>query len=91
MSPKIFKGKTVVLDGKQFVDVTFDSCTLVYKGSKGVTLKGCRFIKPQFVFDGPASNTLVFLHEIYHGGFSEIVEATLREIMNDPASRGTRH
>ncbi len=78
MLSRTYVGETIILDGKSFDDVTFESCTFIYKGIEGVALNGCRFVNPKFLFAVPAANTLALLRGMYADGFGEIVDASLK-------------
>ena len=73
----------VKLDGNEFTDCTFDECTLDFSGTGPVSFVGCTFNSVNWVFSGPAQNTLSFLHGLYHGmgeGGKALVEATFENI-----------
>lgn len=77
---KTLKDTAVVLDGNEFRRVLFDGCHIHYSGTKTVNLRGCTFRGCQFVFDGPAGNTLAMMSGMYQGGFKEMVEQTFEWI-----------
>ena len=83
----LLRDKTIRIDGQSFVNTDFDRCTLVYGGTKGVSFVGCKFVRPRFVFDGPAANTMNFVRAMYHGGAADLIERTFEEIRaNAPIS-----
>lgn len=57
---KIFRSETVRLDGKLFLDCSFEDCVLTFGGDRceweNTTFSGCRV-----VLDGPANNTVQVL------------------------------
>jgi hypothetical protein len=73
----------VRLDSNEFIDCSFDRCTLEFSGTGPVSLLGCNFNEVNWVFSGPAQNTLAFLYGVYHGmgeGGRALVEATFENI-----------
>ena len=89
MSSKTYIGQTIILDGKCFQNATFESCTFIYSGSNEVSMRGCHFINPKFVFDGAAANTLLLLKGLYADGFQAVVETSLSA--RSGTSKPTRH
>ncbi len=78
-----YKRTTVKLDNNEFLQCSFDECTLQYSGTGPVSLVGCTFNKVQWTFDGAAQETLQFLRALYHGmgeGGRKLVEATFDNI-----------
>ena len=57
------QNQTLVLDGKHFIDCTFQNCTLRYSGGSVILerthLRGCRY-----VFFGQAQTTVRLLQEV---------------------------
>jgi hypothetical protein len=75
------------IDGNEFNECKFDRCTLEFSGTGPVSFVGCTFNGVNWVFSGPAQNTLAFLHGLYHGmgpGGRELVEATFENIRKPP-------
>lgn len=72
----------VVVDGKHFVNCTFDGTELVFKGEKGFSLTSNHFkTPPRISFDGNASLTVGELIAMYGDeGFRPIVDATFENI-----------
>jgi hypothetical protein len=68
------------IDGKKYFGCRFEKSMLVFSGTAPVTLDGCTFIDVQWVFDGPAANTLKFMAGMYSGGAKELIEATFNNI-----------
>ena len=75
-----FSGKTIRLDGQYFVNTDFVNCTMIYSGTKGVTMVGCKIVQTKIVFDGPAASTMKFVRGMYHGGAADLIERTFDEI-----------
>lgn len=75
------------LDGNEFNECTFDRCTLEFSGTGPVSFIDCKFTSVNWLFSGPAQNTLVFLNGLYHGmgdGGKALVEATFDNIRKPP-------
>lgn len=82
---KKFKGERVVLDDKSFRDCTFKECELIYSGGVPPGFVDCEVDGGcRWTFDGAASNTVMFLRAMYHGGFRTIVDPTLDRIRTPP-------
>ena len=64
VTDKHFEAKTLVIDARDWINCTFSRCKLVYKGNKPPSFQNCNFWGNEFVFDGPAGNTLAFLQSI---------------------------
>ena len=77
---KVFRQKSLSLDGKHFEDCLFDRCRLDYAGDIPPTLTGCSFENCEFSVSGKAAYTLAFLSGMHSGGFSAIVERTFQDI-----------
>ena len=60
-----YEGETITgtahLDDSEFIDCTFDGCTLVYSGGKAPSITGCRFKSFKFEFREHAANTVAFM------------------------------
>ncbi len=55
------QGETIELGDKDFINCTFDNCTLVFRGGDLPTFKGCQVSKRlKWAFAESAFNTLVF-------------------------------
>ena len=82
-----YSGVHVKLDDNDFTDCTFHRCTLDYSGTAPVSFVGCSFDDVNWVFSGPAQNTLSFLQGLYHGmgeGGKALVEATFDNLRKAP-------
>lgn len=77
-----FSDQEVLLDGNQFVGVTFEDCRLVFAGIMPITLDSCSFRRCSWGFAGPAQNAVQFMTSMYAlGGEGErLVEGTFRSI-----------
>ncbi|MCW0309093.1 MULTISPECIES: hypothetical protein [Pantoea] len=79
----IYEDTTVKLDNTAFEDCTFKNCLLIYAGTTGLSLTGCKIINCNWKLEGPASNTIMFLKSMYKdmGPFGkQMVEATFENI-----------
>ena len=56
-----FLNKDILIDGREFFNTEFIRCRIIYRGTGPVQFEGCVFTECQWVFDGPAENTLFFL------------------------------
>ncbi len=66
---KKFDKATVPLDGHEYVDCEFDSCTFVYRAVGPVALVGNRISSDcRFVFEGSAADTVATMQAIYRMG-----------------------
>ena len=77
---KVYREKSLSLDGKHFEDCLFDRCRLDYAGDIPPVLTNCSFENCEFSFSGKAAYTLAFLCGMHSGGFSAIVERTFQGI-----------
>lgn len=60
--------QVVHLDYAEYHDTLFRRCKLVYEGGRPPTLVGCVLDECEFIFDGPALNTVRFLKLLSEGG-----------------------
>lgn len=77
---KLYRNKSLSLDGKHFENCTFDRCDLDYGGGLPPVLAGCSFADCRFSFSGEAAYTLAFLSGMHGGGFAAIVEQTFQGV-----------
>jgi hypothetical protein len=86
-----YRKTTVKLDNNEFVECSFEECTLQYAGKGPVAMIGCTFTNVQWVFVDAAQHTLQFLQELYHGmgeGGQRLVESTFDNIRKGIPIRG---
>jgi hypothetical protein len=57
---KVYRQETVRLDGKLFLNCSFDDCLLCYGGDRG-EWEHTRFANCRVLLDGPANNTIQVL------------------------------
>lgn len=81
-SKKTFNKQTVVLDGNEFDQCTFESCVLEYQGLRQVAMTTNTMNNCQWSFKGPAANAVQFMGALYQSGASgaQLVEATFNGI-----------
>jgi hypothetical protein len=82
-----FSSKTEVLDGNEYLNCKFKSCTMVYRGGTIPVVNGCNFDDCRWQFEDAAERTLVFLRAMFHGlgtGGRQLVESTLNQIRTPP-------
>src|SRR5215471_19093637 len=87
-----YRKMTVKLDNNEFVECSFDECTLEYAAKGPVAMIGCTFSNVQWVFVDAADQTLRFLHGLYHGGGQggrKVVESTFDNIRKSKPIRGS--
>lgn len=77
---KSFRGGSITVDGRQFVNCQFADCQMVYEGGLPPALVGCSFTNCQWAFSSAAINTLGFLSGLYAGGFDGLVENTFHAV-----------
>ncbi len=80
---ELFIKQRVSLDADQFFNCRFVRCTMIYSGSSGVVMEGCELDSCDWVFDGAADNTLIFLSQLYRGlgsGGQQLVDAIFERI-----------
>lgn len=74
-----FEGATLHLDGHDWRNCTFRSCTLIYSGGP-LQFRDNRLFACRHQLGDAASRTLAFLTMIYHQGAKELVEHTFSNI-----------
>jgi hypothetical protein len=66
---KTFTSESIELDGNEFIDCAFDSCTFVFAGHKGFAFRGNRVSSDcGFRFTECAANTVATMQAIYGMG-----------------------
>jgi len=75
-----FKDETVVLDGNEYRNCTFNNCEIVYNGKAHVALNGITFNDCRWTFDGPAGLTIEFMTALYQAGMKELIDGTFKNI-----------
>lgn len=83
-----FTNVQVRIDGNQFINCRFESCTIEYRGEHQLVLSGCHFVGCRWFFNGPAGETLQFLGALYadgDAGLKKMVEETLQNVTKNVA------
>jgi hypothetical protein len=75
-----FANETVLLDGNEYLDCTFDNCELVFGATAGVSLNGINFNSCRWTFTGPAGTTINFMTALYQAGVTDMLEQTFENI-----------
>lgn len=85
MTRNLIENEVVELDYKSFDGTEFRKCTLVYKGGLPPRLKDCSLIECQWVFEGPALNTVMFMRKLANSPKSEgLKEFVLTQMLGLP-------
>jgi hypothetical protein len=84
---KTFERETVNLDGNEFVGCHFIESRLILTAFDGVTIDRCTITRCDWVLDGPAENTILYLSAIYRG--LGVQGQQLVEAIFDSIRRGT--
>lgn len=76
---KIVENEIVKLDYGDFRDTEFRNCKMVFSGGRPPTLVNNGFINCEWIFEGQAQNTLVFLKGMCEtgSGFQDLIRITL--------------
>ena len=80
---RTFENKLIQLDGNQYINCTFQDCTLQYGGFGDVKLEGCQFNKCSWSFTDAAARTVQFMSALYYGageGGKDLIEKTFENI-----------
>ena|ERR1700730_925705 len=62
-----FQATSVDMDGKAFIDCTFEGCTIRFSGIAPMSVTGCTFTNCSLALADSASLTISYLKAIYHG------------------------
>ena len=88
---KRFTNQIVEVDNNQFVDCMFIKCGLRFTGAGVVGYQDCVFDECEWIFDGPAENTIQYLAAMYNGlgsGGRDIVEGIFDSIRRGGVGHG---
>jgi hypothetical protein len=83
--------ETVSVDGRTFVNCRFTLSRIVYAGGPVPQFIECVFDRCQWVFDGPAENTIQYFALMFTGlglGGQEIVEGVFDSIRKGGVGQG---
>jgi len=78
-----YESTVVILDNQSYENCIFRNCDIIYKGTSGINIVGCKFYDCSWKLEGSAANTLQFLRTMYKGmgDFGkQMVEATFENI-----------
>jgi hypothetical protein len=80
-----FTSTDVRLDSRSFENCVFDKCTMIYRGGPLPLLVGCSFRNCQWLFEGPALQTLKLLSTFHRagGGFTAVFEELVKKIRGE--------
>lgn len=68
MDKQVVTNEIIKLDYGTFENMAFRSCKLIFEGGRPPSIVGCEFDRCEFIFEGPALNTLSFLAGVARGG-----------------------
>jgi hypothetical protein len=77
-----YGNELINLNGNDFRRCTFEGSEMIFNGVGPVGLVDCNFINCRWKFEGPASDTVAFMKELYAtgGGGKELIVATFNNI-----------
>jgi hypothetical protein len=88
----IFTDETVKVDGNTYFNCRFVDSRIVYEGGPLPKFEHCVFERCQWVFDGPAENTIQYFALLYTGlgpGGKELMEGVFDSIRQGGVGHGT--
>ena len=76
---KTIEGEIVKLDYADFRDTEFKNCKMIYAGGRPPTLVNNGFTNCEWISEGEAQNTVLFLKSMYDsgGGFEKLIKVTI--------------
>src|SRR5215218_1547936 len=75
-----FANETVVLDGNDYRNCTFNNCEIVFNGTASVALNGINLNDCRWTFNGPAGLTIDFMTALYQAGMTDLIDGTFANI-----------
>ena len=78
----VVQGEVVRLDYATLRDTIFRDCKLVFEGGRPPSMNGCDFIECEFILEGPAQNTQIFLTLLAKSGAAELVVGQMLGLTN---------
>ena len=87
----IFTDEDVHIDEAKFINCIFRSSRIIYAGKPLPGFTNCSFDSCQWVFDGPAENTIQYFAALYTGlgpGGKELVEGVFDSIRQGGVGHG---
>jgi len=84
IAKKKFGTERVILDGKSFINCTFDRTDLIFNGEQLFSIEGCQLRNTRLVFDKYSNLTIQQLHILYKDkdGFSKHAKDVIQHIIN---------
>ena len=64
---KIYNHDLIQIDGKRFIECTFNNCTFEYTGIENPGFENCTLNDCSWRFADAAEKTINFMRAIYHG------------------------
>jgi hypothetical protein len=85
-----FGVQSVVLDGKRFINCSFDGTELVFKGEAGLEFNSNRLTNIRLTFGGPAARTVFIFRALYREpGFRPFIESAFEQIKSGDIKEST--
>jgi hypothetical protein len=87
-----FTDETVAVDDNQYENCRFTASRIVYAGGGVPVFANCVFDSCQWVFDGPAENTIQYFATLYTGlgpGGQQLIEGVFDSIRQGGVGHGT--
>ncbi|MFT4039246.1 MAG: hypothetical protein QM692_13755 [Thermomicrobiales bacterium] len=87
----LFTDESVTVDGNAFHDCQFRESRLIYNGGEPPVFTNCLFERCEWVFDGPAENTIQYFAGLYTGlgdGGRHMIETIFDSIREGGVGQG---
>lgn len=87
----IFTDEDIHIDEARYVDCVFRNCRIIFTGKPLPGFENCSFDSCQWVFDGPAENTIQYFAALYTGlgpGGRELMEGIFDSIRRGGVGHG---
>ncbi|MCR9088669.1 MAG: hypothetical protein NXH97_18210 [Rhodobacteraceae bacterium] len=78
----IVEGEIIKLDYATLQDTIFRNCKMIYGGGRPPTMINCVFDACEFIFEGPALNTQMFMASLANGGAEDLIIGTMLGLPN---------
>lgn len=75
-----FVKQDIDLSGNTYTGCLFSECRIIFTGIGETQLLTNKFNNCQWIFQGPAGNTLMFLNKLYNDQGKELVEQLIEQI-----------
>jgi len=89
-----FRDITIRIDGRRFIDCTFERCKLEYAGGPPPVFENCTLIDTTWWFAESAGNTIGFLQAMFNTfgqGGKDLVQLVIQMILDKEVAPGTAH